>query len=128
MFKVLVIDDSSVIVEYIRGNLEKAGYEVLTAENGKSGIEMIDRYDLDLVITDIIMPERDGVEVMMHIKRQYPELRTIVISSGGAISAKDHLSMASMLGADFVMQKPVDSHKLLSTISLIENPSPAQQQ
>jgi DNA-binding NtrC family response regulator len=128
MFKVLVIDDSRVIVEYIKGNLEEAGYEVCTAENGKSGIEMIDRYDLDLVITDIIMPERDGVEVMMHIKRLHPELRTIVMTSGGAIPAKDHLSMASLLGADFVMQKPVDPHKLLSTISVIENPASVQHQ
>ena len=126
MLKVLVIDDSSVIVDYIKGNLEEAGYEVRTANNGRSGIEMIDRYDLDLVITDIIMPERDGVEVMMHIKRLHPELRTIVMTSGGAIPAKDHLSMASMLGADFVIEKPVNQHKLLSTISLIENPSSVQ--
>ncbi|MCK4992634.1 MAG: response regulator, partial [Bacteroidales bacterium] len=122
MLKVLVIDDSSVIVDYIKGNLEEAGYEVCTADNGKAGIEMIDKYDLDLVITDIIMPERDGVEVMLYIKRLYPDIRTIVITSGGAIAAKDHLSMASKLGADFVIQKPVDPLQLLATISAIQNP------
>jgi YesN/AraC family two-component response regulator len=95
---------------------------VCTADNGKSGIEMIDRYDPDLVITDIIMPEKDGVEVIMHIRQLYPDIRTIVMTSGGAIPAKDHLSMATKLGADFVMQKPVDPHKLLSTIFVIENP------
>lgn len=128
MLKILVIDDSRVIVDYIKGNLEDAGYKVCTADNGKSGIEMIDRYDPDLVITDIIMPEKDGVEVIMHIRQLYPDIRTIVITSGGAIPAKDHLSMASMLGADFVMQKPIDPLKLLSTISGFENSSSVQLQ
>lgn len=118
---VLVIDDSKVIVDYLKSNLEEAGYNVSTADNGKAGIDMIDRYDPDIVITDIIMPEKDGVEVMMHIRRAHPGIKTIVMTSGGAISAHKHLSIVSMLGADCVMQKPVDPTTLLSNMSIFNN-------
>ena len=117
MSQVLVIDDSPIMVSYLKGKLESQGYEVLTAGNGQMGIEMIDTFKPTMVITDLLMPVRDGVEVVLHVRERHPGIRTIAISAGGAIPAGYHLSMVRKLGADYVMPKPIDWDRLRKTLS-----------
>lgn len=106
MCKILVIDDSRIITDMLRNYLTNEGFEVITAEDGSEGIKAIDEYHPDLVITDIIMPKKNGIEVVMHLKFNRPSIRVIAMSSGGTISAKEHLSNVMRLGADFILKKP----------------------
>ena len=117
MSRILVIDDSRTITELLWNCLSSEGFEVITAENGNEGIKAIEEYQPDLVVTDIIMPERNGIEVVMYLNLYYPDTRVIAMSSGGTISAQDHLINIEKLGADFALKKPFSSEELLSAIS-----------
>lgn len=117
MSKILVIDDSRSIIDILDNYLTFEGYEVLTAENGNRGIDLIKKHKPDLVVTDIIMPEKDGVEVAMYLKLYYPEIKVVAMSAGGAIFAEDHLSNIRKLGADYVLVKPFTKKEILSAVS-----------
>ena len=125
MKRVLVIDDSITITGILRSYLADEGFDVITAGNGNEGIKMIEEYHPDLVITDIIMPERNGIEVVMHLKFHHPEIRIIAISSGGTITAREHLANIQKLGADYILEKPFTRDEILSAakgvISLVES-------
>lgn len=101
----------------LRITLEKAGYDVFQASDGKSGIDKFKEQPADLVITDILMPEKEGIETMLEIRKLAPEVKIIAISGGGRIPAKEYLSLARRLGADRTFGKPVDSDQLLSAIT-----------
>ena len=97
--------------------LLKEGFNVLSAGNGNMGIKMIEQEHPDVVITDIIMPEKDGVEVALFLKMNYPDIKIIAMSSGGAISADEHLSYIYKLGADAVLPKPFTREEILGAVS-----------
>lgn len=116
MARILVIDDD----EQVRSLLEKvialAGYDVVSAADGVVGLQENERTPFDIVITDIIMPEKEGIELIMELKRDYPDVRVIAISGGGRFSPFSYLQTAKKLGADFTFEKPVDLEDLLSAI------------
>ena len=116
MSKILVIDDSRTMIEMLWSCLTKEGFQVLTAENGSEGIKAIEMYNPDIVITDIIMPVKSGVEVVMHLKFNHPATKVIAMSSGGVISARNHLSNIKKLGADSILSKPFNREEVLSAI------------
>ena len=118
MQQILVIDDSNFITETLHHYLSFEGYEVLIATDGAQGIEMIDEYKPELVVTDVIMPIKNGVEVVLHLRSFHPEITIIAMSSGGTILAEDHLSKILILGADFVLNKPFTRRELLSTVAI----------
>src|ERR1700679_2686654 len=100
MANILVVDDDAPLV-YAQGEfLPRAGHTVSTAANGKEAMELVARNDFDLVITDLIMPEKEGLETIAEIRRTAPKIK-IIATSGGTIriDAKDSLSMAQMFGA-----------------------------
>ena len=87
------------------------------AEDGNKGLKLIEGNSYDLVITDIVMPEKDGLEVVMELKQLFPNIRIIVISGGGErLNIQDLLKMARLMGADRVMSKPLDFIKLQSAV------------
>jgi len=118
MARILVIDDNPEFRIILETHLVSAGHDIVSANDGDAGIELIEQHaDLALVLTDILMPQRDGVEVLRTVKRRWPHLPVIALSGGGWIGAEELLGMAGRLGADHVLQKPVTREVLLGAVN-----------
>ncbi len=118
MTRILVIDDEDQIRLVLRKSLEHDGYQVMDAPNGNEGLKLCQEEPFDLVITDILMPEKDGIETIGEIRRYFPETRIIAISGGGQrLKANDVLHTAGILGAQCTLFKPFESEELLSAVS-----------
>ena len=114
--KVLVIDDEHSIRHTLRRLLEAHGFEVVTANDGRHGMALFRSERPNLVITDIIMPEQEGIETIMLLRQERPEVGVIAISGGARTRNLDYLKMAGSLGADDVIQKPFEAEELLSRL------------
>lgn len=104
--RVLVVDDEAMIRKLLRTALEESGHRVDEAENGHAGIGALQAAAYDLVITDIAMPEMDGIELIAIAKRQWPHIPLVAMSGGGRIGGDDHLQNALDLGAAVALGKP----------------------
>ncbi len=116
MKKILIIDDEPYILLMLKKMLERAGYEVDLASNGKEGMDLFEKETTDLVITDIIMPDREGLELIIEMKKQRPKLKIIAMSGGGRISPDSYLECATHFGAEKVFQKPFRQKELVSAV------------
>lgn len=114
--RILVVDDNDQMREMLRQMLESSGYEVWDAENGKVALDKIAVSPVDLVITDIIMPVMEGIELISNIRRMIPPVKVIAISGGGKIDPDYYLNMADKLGVDASLKKPFTNTALLSVI------------
>jgi DNA-binding NtrC family response regulator len=111
-----VVDDEEQIRTMLTQMLELEGYQVCTAENGEQGLEMVGQHAFDLVITDMIMPVKDGLKFIMELMRDYPDLKIMAISGGGAIKAERYLTMAGYLGNIATLEKPFKREVLLELV------------
>lgn len=111
--KILVVDDDEAILILLSEILTQVGYEVSTAQDGGKALRMAQMQSFDLLLTDLVMPDRDGIEVIQSIRKQQPKLRIIAISGafGGSM-----LRAAELLGAQATLPKPCTSTHLLTTI------------
>ena len=126
MARILVIDDEQYIRTALREVLEREGFDVSTARDGKSGLKLLEEEGADLVITDVIMPGIDGVAAMERIKQAHPGLPVIVISGGGnvspvdyepgAISTSAYLASADNAGASCTLTKPFSRRDLVGAV------------
>lgn len=116
MARILVIDDEQLARFTIREILESAGHEVVEAKNGVEGISLQKSRSFDLVITDIIMPEKEGVETVMELLRDSPALPIIAISGGGRTRNLDFLKIAEQRGAKKILPKPFSEEELLDAV------------
>ncbi len=114
--KILVIDDDHLVRYAVSKILLSYGYEVATASDGKSGMAVLRAEQPDAVITDIIMPEQEGIDTIIQIRRERPATKIIAMSGGGRIRNFDFLEMARALGADDVIAKPFEADALLSCL------------
>jgi YesN/AraC family two-component response regulator len=122
MAKILIIDDDPSILTMLKRMLEKAGYEVDIASNGSEGLEKIESCPPDLLVTDIVMPEKEGLELIFYLRRKNPELKIVAISGGGRFNYEGYLTSAKLLGADLTFQKPLVHKEFIQAISdLISN-------
>ena len=117
MSSILIIDDDYLTLNYLSKVLDRLGYEVITALNGNEGIERYSAKPVDVVITDIIMPKKEGVETIAEIKKKHPESKIIAISGGGRGCSSGYLQIAKMMGADFTLEKPFSKDELIQLIS-----------
>lgn len=113
---ILVVDDSRVVRETISGGLKKAGYNVLTAENGSEGLELVKQSVPDLIISDIVMPEMDGMEFLKAL-REDPKTEAIPLIFLTAIDEMDNKIMGFQAGADDYITKPVKIEELLVRVA-----------
>ena len=114
MATILIIDDEEIIRVLLRSALEAAGYEVTEAANGREGLELYRHRPTDLVITDILMPELNGLDMLMELTRQFLHAKVIAISGAG--EEKNVLDIAKLLGARQTFQKPFSMPHLLSAV------------
>lgn len=114
--KILVIDDDEQMRVLLRQVMEWAGHEVVEAADGREGTRLQRQHRADLVITDLIMPEQEGLETITALRRDYPGLKIIAISGGGRIGPEAYLPAARELGADRVFSKPFDVQELAETV------------
>lgn len=116
MPRILLIDDDDSVRTVLMLTLKHFGYTVTEARNGNEGLEKFHQGGADLLITDIVMPEKDGLEVLMSLKRTQPTLKVIAISGGGRTSAQDYLQIARLMGATKVLEKPFTSEVLMAAV------------
>jgi DNA-binding response OmpR family regulator len=114
--KILVIDDDPLIRSLIARVLCDEGYESLVAVNGRQGLKIFDTERPDLIITDIIMPDMEGIETIRELRAINPDVRIIAISGGGRIGNVDYLSMAAKFGAREVICKPFELSELTASV------------
>ena len=116
MKRILVIDDDDQIRTMLKLMLEKAGYEVNEASDGEIGLRKQQENPFDIIITDIIMPNKEGIGTIVDIKKSFPDVKIIAISGGGRIVPNDYLDIAKRLGADRTLSKPFKRKQLLQTV------------
>ena len=116
MARILIIDDEVQIRAMLRQLLERSGYDVADAPDGKVGMELHREDPADLVIVDIIMPSKDGIETIKELTRDFPEVKIIAISGGGVLPQQEYLAMAKGLGAMRTLTKPIEKEDLLEAI------------
>lgn len=119
---ILVIDDDVQLRGFLREALDQAGYRVLEAGNGNEGSELFARHGPDLVLTDIVMPEKEGMELIMELRRDHPTLPIIAMSGGNAGFSGSYLTVASKLGASATLAKPFTASHLLTAIEQLLEP------
>jgi CheY-like chemotaxis protein len=116
MARILVIDDEALIRDLILKILESEGYETITATDGQDGIRIFRENPTDLVITDLIMPEKEGIETIMELRRDFKDVKVIAMSGGGKIDAETYLHIAKTIGAIGTIAKPFDRKEVLKTV------------
>ncbi len=126
MIRVIVIDDDNDIRISLKEVLTRAGFDVDVASDADEGIELLRQKKADLVITDVIMPGKDGVEAVYEIRMEFPNTKIVVISGGGnlmpkgfqpsAIATTAYLASASAIGADLTLTKPFNRQELINAV------------
>jgi DNA-binding response OmpR family regulator len=134
--KVLIIDDDPRIRKLLEQGLSRRGFTVFTAENGRPGLKLFNAEQPELVITDILMPDVEGIETIMTLKRGPNPPKVIAMSGGGRLAGREFLKWARHLGADEVISKPFRVSALITTARALlgdsaprePSPQPAAQQ
>ncbi len=116
MTRVLLTEDNEAVRFALALALKKAGFDVSEAENGAEVMARNDLDDIDVVVTDILMPGKDGIELLIALRERVPDLPVIAISGGGRVSSKDYLETASAMGAVAVFNKPFNEKLLIEKI------------
>ncbi len=114
--KILIIDDDELIRMTCRNILKKEGYTVLEAENGNVGMTVFKSESPDLVITDMLMPDKEGLETISEIRALNPNAKIIAISGGGDTHNMGFLQLARKIGANRALKKPIKAGELLSAV------------
>ena len=122
--QLLVVDDDETLLRLIAVSLQRAGFVVHTAANGVEAIAVASRESIDLLITDILMPEMEGIELIGRLRQSTPQLRVIAMSGGGTIGAEHCLKLASSLKAAGVLEKPFPINALVSMVRDLASPQP----
>ncbi|MBI5919047.1 MAG: response regulator [Nitrosomonadales bacterium] len=115
--RILIVEDDPLVANAIEVLLEMHGFEVAFASNGKAALATWQALAPDLIITDMVMPEVDGVMLIRSVRAQNPHLPVLAISGRGPERGELYLTLAERMGADCSLKKPVSGNLLLSTIN-----------
>jgi DNA-binding response OmpR family regulator len=113
---VLIVEDDKELREMLKLSLTRRNFTVFEAENGKSAIAHFKPTITDLVVTDLIMPEEDGLKVVIKLRELKPSIKIIAISGGGKVGPGSYLNLAKALGADAIYSKPFSINDLIAKI------------
>lgn len=123
--RILVIDDDTLVRNMVRDILSDAGYEVIIASNGREGLAVLGREPIGVVVTDILMPEKEGVETILEIKKSWPSVGVVAMSGGGRTGNLHPLKIARSAGASAILTKPFEPDDLLKAVRSIGEQKPA---
>jgi len=116
MARILVIDDEAPVRDILRQILEREGHEVVDAPEGAIGLKLFYENPTDLIITDILMPEKEGIEIILELRKTAPGVKIIAISGGGRTGKLDVLPIAKSFGALRTLAKPFERQELLAVV------------
>ena len=120
MKKILVVDDETSVRTMLVAMVKPDGYEMIEASNGEEAMAAFNDVTVDLVITDIVMPVKNGIDLTMELKKTHPDIPVIAISGGGGISGRyDYLEIAKLVGAKNILKKPFTRNELCSVVAEI---------
>lgn len=117
MARILLVDDEPLLRETLKTALQGVGHIVAPASNGDAALKMLAAASFDVIVTDVLMPETDGLEMIMRIRKQSNNVRVIAMSGGGRMRNMDMLEFAKNFGADAVIAKPFLPKQLISLIN-----------
>jgi DNA-binding response OmpR family regulator len=121
MAGILIVEDDKDLREMLKSLLTSRKHMVIEAVNGREAIQKFKPFWTDLVITDLIMPDEDGLKVIIRLKELKPEIKIIAITGGGKAGPVNYLNMAKTLGAHYVLPKPFSVNELISKIDFLLN-------
>lgn len=124
MANILIVDDDPTILAIGAELLRSTDHAALLARDGEEAIKTMSAVPIDLVVLDMFMPNMDGLETIMQMRRLFPAIRIVAITSGGSMGPKDMLQIARTLGADATLQKPLRAATFVETISEVLNSPP----
>jgi DNA-binding response OmpR family regulator len=114
--RILVVDDDDMYRAMLKKFFTQTGYDVTVAENGKEALKRQMENPSPIILTDIVMPEMEGIQTIVEFRRTYPGVKIIAVSGGGRISPDQYLLMATKLGAHRVFSKPFKTSELLAAV------------
>ena len=114
---ILVVDDDAQVLDVMSEMLKLEGHQVTLAENGKQAVAQVEAGPFDLVITDLIMPEKEGLETIADIRKLRGDVPIIAISGGGRVGPTDYLETARFIGADTTLAKPFGRQELITAVA-----------
>jgi DNA-binding NtrC family response regulator len=117
--RIMIVDDDQSVRQLLAAILDDAGYATAQAENGRDALALLQSAHFDLVITDLVMPEQEGIETIKLLRRDFPDVKVIAMS--GAFGG-DYLRIAGYLGAHQTLQKPVSVDALLQAVKIALKP------
>lgn len=125
MANILVVEDDIRVSNLFQNSLTRAGHSVVLVPNGNDALRAFAQQPFDLIITDIFMPEKDGLEVIRELKRKHSAIKIVAISGGGGrMRAPIYLETARKLGADETLDKPFELKQLIATVNKLLPPQP----
>ncbi|MBD3420206.1 MAG: response regulator [Chitinivibrionales bacterium] len=116
MKTILIVDDDEIMRTMLQDMLAIEGYAVDCAPDGAVVQHMLKNQSYDLIVTDIVMPEKEGIETIIHIRKAHPDLPVIAISGGGRMAPGDYLEVAQGLGVNFTFAKPLDRKEFVAAV------------
>lgn len=117
MANILIIDDDPWVNKIFQQILEAEGHHVVAATNGQEGLEQFRQHPADLVVTDMVMPVKDGLKLIMELEKEFPSVPVIAVSGGGVIEAERYLTLAESIGTRKTLTKPVSRQDLLDAVN-----------
>lgn len=116
MALIMIVDDDPMVRKMLTQAFTDENYDVIDAQNGKTALRKFRTENVDLVITDIIMPDMEGIETIRELRKIKPDAKIIAFSGGGAISPDGYLKLASSMGAQYTFQKPISIKELSKAV------------
>ena len=127
MHTILLVDDDAVLRRTLSRLLERAGFNLLEAADGRQAMDLLAEKHVDLTVIDIFMPNVDGMEFTIRVKRSFPEAKIITMTGGGTVDTQSVLDIARRYGADRTITKPFEIPEFLSTVNdVLALPPPGQ--
>jgi len=111
-YRILVIDDDRIFRDTVSAVLKQAGFRIMGAVNGNEGLQICSENEIDIVITDIVMPDKEGIETIVELRNKYPEIKIIAMSGYPDL----YLDSAITFGADRIIKKPFRNSEIISIV------------
>lgn len=119
MARIIIADDDQQLRVTLVISLERMGHQVLEARDGNEAVRLVEQEPPDILITDIVMPDKEGLEVISEVRRKFPAVKIIAMSGGGYGNAAGYLKIAHALGANLVIAKPFPNEELAAKVNAL---------